>query len=288
MPNKLILSSDGLVLDLKPNYLDWEALKFSATINSKKGGWNYKRYFLIALESMLDWEKGVFKSITTNTTVPQREYEFFADRSNSEETKINDPDEEGENAFERAIYNTYGLKKTTKPLNVGGSDYKVLTYQLPLVPKDGAAFKNIDLLAYDSKKYLAIMELKKGGNHGDSPLFAIFESMVYYKVLHGNWARFKEPLAVRLKDYGFDAPQNEPKYKIMIMAPKSYWEYWGILSDDVVSNTGRKLKTLAQKIATDNELLIEFVCTKNKPVFCESSADEKVYRLRDDVVFLQF
>ena len=70
-PNNFILSGKGLVLDLNPKDLDWEMLKFSKTINSKKGGWNFKKYYLDALEGMLTWDNGIFKTITTNTTVPQ-------------------------------------------------------------------------------------------------------------------------------------------------------------------------------------------------------------------------
>jgi len=289
MSDERILSKQGLVLDLKPKYLDWETLKFSGTINAEKGGWNSSTHYLSALESMVNWEKGIFKIITTNTTVPQREYEFFPGRSNTDETRINDSNVDGENAFERAIYNTYGMRTNKKLLKVGESDYKIITYQLPLVPKDGAAFKNIDLLAYEvASKHITIMELKKDRNTGDSPLFAIFESMVYFKVLHNNWKLFKKPLTERLIDYGLALPEDTPKYKILIMAPLDYWKHWGILKNDGVSDSGNMLKELANRIASDNELIIEFVSTKNNPVFCASNlSDRKLYRLNDDVSFSQ-
>ncbi len=217
-------------------------------------------------------------------------YPFFSGRDNNNETGISDPDPDGENAFERAIYNTYGLINSAELLNISDSKYQVVTYQLPLVPQDGAAFKNIDLLAYDiDHKQIAIIELKKGSNTGDSPLFAIFESMVYFKVLHGNWNLFKEPFAHRLKDYTDDATKNEPGYQILIIAPNAYWNYWGILNKETLSDNGNKIKVLADKIGIDNNLLIKFISTRDHPVIHENgSLDEKVYKLKKDVVFTQF
>lgn len=274
----LILNSEGLKIDLSPKSLRWDLLKSSSLVNFKNNGWNSKSHWIEALTNILQWD---FKSITRNTNLPQRIGKtFFEDRCNKECSSIT-AGHTTEPALERGIYNTYGIINNNGPkkLTIGKEKYQIITYQLPLAANQDSKFKSIDLFGHtDNTK--VIIELKAGKNESDSPLYAIFESMVYYSALRKN-KKFNKKLQKRLKEYSIkeDNPENM-KYKILIMAPSEYWRHW-CKKPEIYS----QLNKLIEKISHD-PLAIELIeiekCSLNKKDCNHGKFD---YTLKPDVKF---
>ena len=221
----MVTSNGGLKITLKPDEVTWfRFLQASRTTNSLAGGWNYNKYWQDALTELAKapflgmWTKN---SLNSQTPAPRKET-FMFDRELSEKRgllkkdrplrKGENLDEMSENEINTRLYhdNENGLWGT----NIG--------YEIPLSAESDGQLK-VDMLAItESGKMLEIIELKQAGNTGDSPLMALTEAICYGIQVNRCGNELWE--AIRAKN---TAIAKFNAIRLILAAPKRYWEYWG-------------------------------------------------------------
>ena len=224
-PDESFITADGgLKVLLTPSDVTWfNFLEFSRATNSLRGGWNSKTHW--GKRGVLTLSGDFLKQWTENSlrkhSLPRPRTDLFMlDRSASEdrsdlERALNPVEHASENALNYALFRR-GLGKL-KPLE--GID--VLGYEIPLAEESDGQLR-VDLFGVSSGgAAIEIIELKKANNTGDSPLLALTEAICYAL----QTLRCKKHL---LKDKKLEGQPNAfAQINLMLLAPASYWRYWG-------------------------------------------------------------
>lgn len=103
---------------------------------------------------------------------------------------------------------------------------------------------SVDIIDLRKKNCLRIIELKQWGNKADNPLIAMLEALSYYYAL-------KKMIVV---DDGNFTNYKRSEYRLHVLAPSTYYEYWG-----TKPNSYKKLENIMNAVlheASDNDVII--------------------------------
>lgn len=109
-------------------------------------------------------------------------------------------------------------------LALTGETVELLMYALPLYTSGGPkGIRGVDLVGYASEtRRFWVVELKAAGTsgYGETPLRALFETLIYGAVVESNMARIADELA--------DQERRVDRLRpgLLIAAPDDYWERW--------------------------------------------------------------
>jgi hypothetical protein len=230
-PDKSFITAEGgLEVLLRPNAVTWfDFLAFSRITNSLQGGWNSKTHWWTRGVPALSDKTSSFlnfwtkNSLQRNSLPHPRVGGFLLDRLPSESRsdlereleQVHDPVEDAsENALNYALFKG-GLGRLI-PLK----EVNLLGYEIPLAAESNGQLK-IDLFGVSSgADAIEIIELKKAGNTGDSPLLALTEALCYAL----QTLRCKKDL---LKYKPLEGKQTLfAQINLTLLAPGRYWDYW--------------------------------------------------------------
>jgi hypothetical protein len=243
-----IIKPDGsLVADVPGTEVSWFAfLRLSRAVNSKVGGWNSKTHWksrgltiLTAPASASFVQKWTAASLSSKTDPKprKRDFRFRSKMSQSrksacdlaldvaEKKNLNECAENGLNAL---LFDQFALSKKRVFYDFG----KFLSYEIPLAAESVGQLK-IDLFGFgvdkpDGTRFVTIVELKNGKNHGDSPLMALVESICYATQLVRCKRYFTKEVHNLAGELKFDDVVDHFKViKLVIAAPEAYWKHWG-------------------------------------------------------------
>lgn len=228
--------SGGLKIELKPNEVSWFVfLQASRVATSPAGGWNSLTHWqsaLIMLQNAPCLAEWTTNSITIKTPTPRKK-EFMFDRELSKERRRlleRGPIRKGEvldklieNEINTRLFhdNEHGLWGT----NIG--------YETPLAAESDGQLK-VDMLALGKDgKRLEIIELKKAGNTGDSPLMALIEAICYGIQVNRCGDHFRHSFDTAAKAKNTQVQGKLEAIRLILAAPKGYWDYWKMNREQV-------------------------------------------------------
>lgn len=153
---------------------------------------------------------------------------------------------------------------------------RLLDYQVPLkARRSDRKIGKVDLLGVTDGGRLKVIELKvkRRGNRGDSPMFALMEGLRYAAIIEAN----REAIAEEARKYGEDISGERPI--VQILAPRAWWRGWFELAGRtrrVVGAWEAEFAALAVDIEELLGILVECTALDDvEPTDIEMGADER-------------